>query len=148
MSSRLQTPRDNREHDPKKPLAAVSASRLDIVRDGFAAAARGDLGAVAALLDENVKWHEAGYDDAGCQNRVQALRWMSEGIGRGVALTPVETRELADGRVLILLRRNATTEGESAPPPHGQILSFREDKITEIVFFPTAQAALTAAGLA
>jgi ketosteroid isomerase-like protein len=126
----------------------VTESRLDIVRDGFEAAARGDLAAVAALLDEDVTWHEAGYDDAGCHNRAEALRWMSEGVARGVALTPVETRPLADGRVLILLQRGAPTDGDGVPPLHGQILGFRGDKITEIVFFPTAEAALGAAGLA
>jgi len=115
------------------------------------ASVRGIIGAgepFATVIERRLDIVRAGYDDAGCHNRAQALRWMSEGLGRGLTVTPIETRQLADGRVLILLQRSAPTEGESAPPPHGQILSFRDDKITEIVFYPTEAAALDAAGLA
>jgi ketosteroid isomerase-like protein len=123
----------------------VSESNAEIVRRGFEAAARGDVDAVAALLDESVYW---GAPDraSGCQNRRQALRWMSEGIARGVHVNVVEARDLDDGRVLLSLQRTIPHEGESElPEPHGQIVSFRNGKITEMLVYPTAEEARSAA---
>ena len=123
-------------------------SNAEIVRRGFEAAARGDVDTVAALLDENVYWGAPGHE-GGCQNREQALRWMSEGIARGIHVDVVEARELTDGRVLLVLQRATPRDGESEPPdPHGQIVSFRDGKITEMVVYPTAEEALGAAGSA
>ncbi len=121
-------------------------SNAESVRLGFEAAARGEVDAVAALLDEHVYWGAPGHEN-GCQNRDQALRWMSEGISRGINVDVVETRELSDGRVLVVLQRNIPRDGESEPPaPHAQIVSFRDGKITEMLVYPTADEALGAAG--
>lgn len=119
---------------------------MELVRRGFEAAARGDLSAVAALLDTSVRWHGAGDDDGGCQNREQALRWMNEGIARGVHLQLLEARELPGQRVLVLLQRTIPRNDETEPPPpHGQIVSFRNGKITKMVVYPTADEARSAA---
>jgi ketosteroid isomerase-like protein len=118
----------------------------EIVRAGFEASSRGDIDAVAALLAEDVYWGAEG--GGGCQDREQTLRWMREGIARGIRVDLVEARELPDGRVLLLLQRRTSPEAEAAPPPpHGQILSFRDGKIAEMVVYPTAEEALSAAGL-
>jgi ketosteroid isomerase-like protein len=128
-------------------IGLVQPSNAELVRSGFEAASRGDIAAVAALLDDNVYWGADG--GGGCENRKQALRWMREGIARGVHVDLLETRELSDGRVLLLLQRTAPREGESErPDAHGQIVSFRDGKITQMLVYPTAEEALSAAGLA
>jgi ketosteroid isomerase-like protein len=125
----------------------VPESNLELVRRGFDAASRGDIDAVAGLLHDDVRWHGAGDEDGGCQNRAQTLRWMREGISRGVRVELVGARELPDGRVLLRLQRTAPREGETeVPPPHAQILSFRDGKIAEMVVYPTAEEAAAAAG--
>ena len=120
-------------------------SNAETVRRGFEAAARGDVDAVAALLDENVYWG-APDRESGCQNRHQALRWMSEGLARGINVNVVEARELDDGRVLLSLQRTIPHDGEGElPEPHGQIVSLRDGKITEMLVYPTAAEARSAA---
>lgn len=122
-------------------------SNAELVRRGFSAAADGDIAAVAALLDEQVRWHGAGDEHGGCQNRKQALRWMSEGLARGIRVELLDARELADGRVLVLLQRITLRDGGAEPPPpHGQIVRFRDGKIAEMVVYPTAEEAARAAG--
>jgi len=39
------------------------------------------------VIERRLDIVRAGYDDAGCHNRAQALRWMSEGLGRGLTVT-------------------------------------------------------------
>ena len=124
-------------------------TNVELVRRGFGAAAGGDIAAVRAMLAPEVRWHGAGDDQGGCQNREQALRWMSEGIARGIRVQLLEARELKDDRVLVLLQRNLPREGDPSgepPSPHGQILTLRDGKITEMVAYPTAEEAVGAAG--
>ncbi len=70
---------------------------------------------------------------------------MSEGIARGIHVNVAEARELDDGRVLLSLQRTIPHDGENElPEPHGQIVSFRDGKITEMLVYPTAEEALLA----
>jgi ketosteroid isomerase-like protein len=125
----------------------MQPSNLELVRNGFEAASRGDVTAVAELLDDNVYWGADG--GGGCENRQQTLRWMREGIARGVHVDLLDARELSDGRVVLLLQRTTPHDGEAElPDPHGQIISFRDGKITQMLVYPTAEEALSAAGLA
>jgi ketosteroid isomerase-like protein len=127
----------------------MAESNIELVQRGFVAAARGDIGAVTAMLSPEVRWHGAGDEHGGCQNREQALRWMGDAIARGIRVQLLETRELGDDRVLVLLQRHELRDGDSGgqlPPPHGEILTFRAGKVTEMVVYPTAEDALRAAG--
>ena len=125
----------------------MAESNAEIVRRGFEDASRGDVDEVAALLDEDVYWGAPG--GGGCQDRRQALRWMSAGISRGVNVEVVETRELPDGRVLVVLQRTTPFADErELPEPHAQIVSFRDGKISEMLVYPTAGEALATAGAA
>jgi ketosteroid isomerase-like protein len=126
----------------------MAEGNVELVQRGFLAAARGDIGVVTAMLAPGVRWHGAGDEHGGCQNREQALRWMGDAIARGIRVQLLETRELGDDRVLVLLQRNPPPDsnpGGQVPPPHGEILRFRDGKVTEMVVYPTAEDALRAA---
>jgi ketosteroid isomerase-like protein len=119
---------------------------LEQVRRGYEAAQRGDLDVIAAMLSPEVRWHGAGDDGGGCQNRKQTLKWMRKGLGRGARVDLLEARRLTGDRVLVLLRRREPGEPGEAPEPHGQIIHFRDGLITDMVVYPTAAEALAAAG--
>jgi ketosteroid isomerase-like protein len=127
----------------------MAESNLQLVQRGFGAAAQGDVEAVTSMLAPDVRWHGAGDEHGGCQNREQARRWMGEAIARGIRVQLLEARDLGNGRVLVLLQRNAPGPGDESgelPAPHGQILTFHDGEIAEMVVYPTAEEALGAAG--
>lgn len=127
----------------------MEADPVELVRNGYEAAARGDLDAIAAMLSQDVRWHAAGDEHGGCQNRDQTLRWMHEGLGRGVRVDLLEARALEDDRVLVLLQRKGPRKVDKSgepPPPHGQIVRFRDGLIAEMVTYPSTDEALAAAG--
>lgn len=122
----------------------MSSSNLELARRGYEALARGDLEEVAALLDENVKWHMGDPTAAGaCRDREQALAW----IGRPGRPGPPEVVEMIDAgdRVVVILRP-APIEGEPALL-RGQISTFRDGKVVEMVGYETPEGALAAAGV-
>jgi ketosteroid isomerase-like protein len=123
---------------------------VEAVRNAFAAVLEGDLDPVAGLLADDVRWHAAGDDGGGCQNRDQAMVWIGETIARGVRAEVLAVRALDDDRVLVLLQRNLRRDGDPSaetPAPHGQIVTFRDGKVTEIVVYPSDDDAIDAAGL-
>ena len=124
----------------------MDESAIELVRRGFQAASRGDVDAVASMLSPDVRWHGAGDDAGGCQNREQTLRWMRQAIERGIRVELLDARELTGGRLLLVLQRASSGEHSEPPPPHGQILSVHDGLVTEMVVYPTAEEALAAAG--
>jgi ketosteroid isomerase-like protein len=138
---------DDRARSPA--VGSAAQSHTEAVRAAFAAAFRGDLDAVRELLAEDVRWYQAGYEGSGCQNRDQAMVWMGETIARGVRAELLDVRALDENRVLVLLERNLRRDGDATaepPAPHGQIVTFKEGKVTEIVVYPSDNEALDAAG--
>lgn len=127
----------------------MTDSNVELVRRGFDAAARGDIDAISGLLDADVRWHGAGDDQDGCHNRREALQFMRRALAEGVNVELLDAREARADRVLVILQRNLPRDGDTSgerPDPHGEILSFRDGKITEMVVYPTAQEAVSAAG--
>lgn len=125
----------------------MTQSNLELVRAGFASAMRGDVAALEAILAPDVYWGAPGDRQDGCHNRRQALHWMRAAIDRGVTLKLIDVRELADGRVLTVLQRIAPLEGgDGPPPPHAQLVSFRDGQVTEMLVYPSPEDAEAAAG--
>ena len=122
---------------------------VEAVRNAFAAALRGDIDAVSGLLADDVRWHGAGGDPSwGCTSRQEALVWIGETIARGVRVEVLDVRALDENRVLVLLQRNERRDGDpdaELPSPHGQIVTFRGDKVSEILVYPSEDDALGAA---
>jgi hypothetical protein len=93
-----------------------------------------------------VHWYGAGGDaSGGCTSRRQALVWMGQTISRGVTAEVLDVQALDEDRVLVRLQRKAPHEDETPSPPHAQIITFRGEKVCEIVVYPTEAEALTAA---
>lgn len=127
----------------------MSEHNVEVVRRGFDAAARGDIDAISGLLADDVRWHGAGDDQEGCHNRRQALQFMRRALAEGINVELLDAREARPDRVLVILQRNLPREADASgerPEPHGEILTFRDGKITEMVVYPTAQEAVSAAG--
>jgi uncharacterized protein len=124
-----------------------AARNVETVRNAFTAGLAGDIDAVAAVLAEDVRWHAAGDDGGGCQNRDQAIVWLGETIARGVRAEVLDVRALDANRVLVLLQRNLRRDGDptaQTPTPHGQIVTFRDGKVVEIVVYASDDDAIEA----
>jgi ketosteroid isomerase-like protein len=129
-------------HEPKP----IGADHVETIKQVYAAVLSGDVAAVSSLLTDDVRWYGAGGDPSGgCTSRRQALAWMGQTISRGVTAEVLEVRALDEDRVLVRLQRNAPREDEAPNPPHAQIITFRGEKVSEIVVYPSEAEALAAA---
>jgi ketosteroid isomerase-like protein len=125
---------------------AVAETNAEIARRGFEAALRGDLDAIAEILDPAVRWHGGDPTAPGaCHNRRDALAFMRQSaVTRGGQFELVEVVEAGD-RVVVVMRGPATA-GEPLPAPVANVTTFRDGKVVEIVHYPDADEALAAAG--
>src|SRR5262249_39300224 len=112
---------------------------VELVRGGFEAALRGDLDAIAELLDPDVKWH-GGDPSSGCQNRSDALGFISDGLARVKNIELVDVVGAGD-KVVVLLQRPGDSE------PVANVTTFKNGKVVEIVHYPDPADALAAAGV-
>ena len=122
----------------------MTDTNAELARRGYEAIMRGDLDAIGELLDPDVKWHGGNPSD-GCQNRMQTLRWMREGLTqRGTP--PAELIEIVDAgdKVVAIMRRT----GENGEPELiANLTTFRDGKVIEMVHYPNPADALAAAGV-
>ncbi len=110
---------------------------VDIARRGWEAAQRGDLDAIAALLDPDVKWH-GGDPASGCQNSVEALEFMRRGLIRRRGEVELIDVVGAGDKVVVVMRVAADTVVAN-------VSTFRDGKVVEMVHYPSADDALAAA---
>ena len=116
----------------------MATSNVERAREGFAAALRGDLDAIAELLAPDVRWHGGDPSAPGaCTNRDQALEFMrrSDALGTG-RLELVDVVGSGD-RVAVIMR----------PPGGGtvaNVTTFRDGKVIEMVHYPNPDDALAA----
>jgi ketosteroid isomerase-like protein len=124
----------------------MTDGNVELARHGFAAALRGDLAAIAELLDPEVSWHGGDPSAAGsCHNRDQVLRFMRQSeVVRGGRLELVDVVGAGDTVVLIM---RPPSDGPEPAAPVGNLTTFRDGKVVEIVHYPNASDALAAAGL-
>jgi ketosteroid isomerase-like protein len=116
----------------------MNETKAELARRGFDAVLRGDVDAVADLLDPDVKWHGGDPTAPGsCQNREQALRFM-----RGLRTTGqlADAVEVGDKVVVVIDR----ADGERV----ANVTTFRDGKVVEMVHYERAGDALAAVGAA
>jgi ketosteroid isomerase-like protein len=126
-------------------MVPMSSSNVELARRGFEALKRGDLSEIDGMLDENVQWH-AGDPTAAyaCHNRRQALAYMQRPGRRG----PGELVDVIDaGDRVVVITQPPPEEDGSPAELHAQITTFRDGRVTEMVGYPTVEAALDAAGV-
>jgi ketosteroid isomerase-like protein len=130
-------------------LAPPSSPAVAFVRRGWAAFARGDVGAVAEILDPLVRWYPAEEPDAegACHDRGEALAFISRAVADGVSADLLDVRD-AGARVLLILHRHTPPDSDERPAPHAELVTVRDGAITEMVIYWTVEEALAAAGLA
>jgi ketosteroid isomerase-like protein len=120
----------------------MAESNVELARRGFDAALRGDLEAIAELLDPEVKWH-GGDPSAGCLNRDEALGFMrrSELIrsGRVELVDVVGTGD----KVAVIMR--PPSSGEVPVAVVANLATFRDGKVVEMVHYPDPDEAVAAA---
>lgn len=117
----------------------MSETNVELVRRGYAAAARGDLDAIRDLLDPDVKWH-AGDPSAAwaCKNREQALAFMGR-PGRGDVGELIDVVDAGD-KVVVIMKPS----GED-PAPVANLTTLRDGRVVEMVHYPNPDDALAAA---
>jgi ketosteroid isomerase-like protein len=118
----------------------MPATNVELARRGFEAALRGDLDAIAQLLDPDVKWH-GGDPAAGCQNRDETLEFMRQALARRPTVELLDVIDAGDKVVVIL--RPPSDEGEPAALS-ANLTTFRHGKVIEMVHYPNPDDALAA----
>lgn len=129
-------------------LAPPGSPAVALVRRGWAAFARGDLDAVTEILDPQVQWYPAEEPDAegACHSRDEALAFIRRAIADGVGADLVDVRDAGD-RVVLLLHRHQPPDCDERPEPHGELVTVREGRITEMVIYWTVGETLAAAAV-
>ena len=126
----------------------MTASEVELVRNAWAAFARGDVEAATAALHPEVRWYGAGNPDAegACHNRGDAEAFIRRALDDGVTAELLDVRDAGD-RLVAVIHTHAPPEWERDPQPHGELISVRDGKVAEMVVYPTVDDALAAAGL-
>jgi len=122
----------------------MADSNVELARRGFDAALRGDLDAIADLLDPDVRWHGGDPSAPGaCHNRSEALAFMQRAeVMRGrVELVDVIG---AGDKVVVILR--PLSPGAEAAAAVANLTTVRDGKVIEMVHYPNPEDALAAAG--
>jgi ketosteroid isomerase-like protein len=121
----------------------MADSNVETARRGFEAALRGDLDAIAELLDPNVRWHGGDPTAAGgCQNRDQALTFMRQSdVISGGKFELVDVVGEGD-KVVVIIR--PPSDGDEPAQPVANLTTFRDGKVVEMVHYPNPDDALAA----
>jgi ketosteroid isomerase-like protein len=123
----------------------MTETNVELARRGYEAALDGDLDAIRALLDENVKWHGGDPTALGaCRNRDEALEFMRQARSRRGVGELVDVVGAGD-KVVVIMRPPA--EGGKEAAMTANLTTFRDGKVVEMVHYPDPQDALAAAGL-
>ena len=119
----------------------MSQELVDLARRGYEAVRSRDFETVREFLDPDVKWH-GGDPASGCQNRKQALQWMTRSQ-RGPIGELVDVIDAGD-KVVVIMRR---TGEDGQPELVANLTTFRDGRAIEMVHYPDPADARAAAGV-
>lgn len=122
---------------------------VELVRAAWNAFARGDIATTTSVLDPNINWHGAGAGESetACHSRSDAAAFLRNAISDGVSAELLDIRDAGD-RLVAIVQTHVPDDWEPVTEPHGELVSVRDGKVTEILVYPTVDDALVAAGLA
>ena len=128
----------------------MSQTDIALVRRAWNAFARGDVDAAVEAFDSQVRWHGAGEPDSegACHSRQDAEAFIRGLLADGVSAELLDIREAGD-RLVALVQMRYPASGDGQPPPHGELITVRDGKVTQMLSYPTledAQAAAETAG--
>jgi ketosteroid isomerase-like protein len=127
----------------------MSASDIELLRGAWAAFQRGDIDTATEVLDPDVRWYGAGEADAegACHNREQARAFIRRSLEDGISTELLDIRDAGQHRFVLILHAHVPAAwGER--DAHGEVVTVRDGKVTEMVVYPTVEDALSAARLA
>lgn len=126
----------------------MSTRHADLLRSAWAAFGRGEVEAVAQALDPHVRWYAAGEADGegACRSRDDATAFLRRALAEGMTAELLDVREAGD-RVVAVIHTHVPEGWQRGPQPHGELVSFRDGLVTEVVVYATVEDALQAAGL-
>ena len=101
----------------------------------FAAIAAGDLGPIAAILDDQIVW-EGRYPGQICQTPPQVLHFLSNGLAQTWRIRRLEAYECGDDVVIVAEGpdfEDVAPDGSRAPRSKaGMVLSIRDGRIVHM----------------
>ena len=127
----------------------MSQTDIALVRRAWDAFARGDVDAAVEAFDPRVRWHGAGQPDSegACHNRQDADAFIRGLLADGVTAELLDIRQAGDRVGALVQMRHGASEDDQ-PPPHGELITVRDGKVTEMLSYPTLHDAQAAAGAA
>ena len=126
----------------------MASGDVELLRSAWDAFGRADVEAAVQALDPEVRWYGAGDPDGegACHNREDAAAFIRRALADGVTAELLDIRDAGD-RLVAVIHTHAPPEWERSPEPHGELVTIRAGKVTEMVVYPTVEDALVAAGL-
>ena len=127
----------------------MTLTDVALIRRAWDAFARGDVDAAVEAFDPQVRWHGAGDPDSqgACHSRQDAEAFLRGLLAGGVTAELLEVREAGE-RLVALVQMRHPASGDNQPPPHGELITVRHGKVTEMLSYPTLEDAQAAAGRA
>jgi ketosteroid isomerase-like protein len=122
----------------------MSTELLDKARSGLEAWLRGDVDALAPLLDPDVEltWWEPGEWD--CHGRAAVLALLRERAGEGADAAKIELIDAADDKI-VATRAAIVLDGPAAGLRPATLITFRDGKAITMRQFRDRSEALSAA---
>ena len=123
-----------------------STSDIELLRSAWAAFERGEIDTATEVLDPNVRWHGVGGPDSlgACHNREQARAFIRRALEDGISTELLDIRDAGEQHYVLILHVHIPADwGERLR--HGEVVTVRDGKVTEMVAYPTVEDALTAA---
>jgi len=126
----------------------VTRTDVETLRRAWDAFTRGDVAAAADALDPEVRWYGAGdpEGEGSCHNREEAAAFIRRALADGLTAELLDIRDAGECLVAVI-HAHAPQDWERSPEPHGEVVTIRDGKITEMVVYPTVEDAFTAAGI-
>ena len=116
-----------------------------MLRRAWDAFTRGDADAAVAALDPHVRWYAAGDPDGAgaCHNRDDAAAFIRRALADGLKAELLDIRPAGD-RLVAVIHTHVPPDWDPTPEPHGELVTVRDGKVTEMVVYPTVEDALAA----